>query len=209
MRTLAMLVMLFLAGTGAARAKQKHTEADYKVGWLEHWTEEVWGPGVYYDSQNGLSCFAAHDHELPQCYKDSNSYQWVVRISDDNYMQVGIGDHSPSPMLANINKDNALADLTLPCLMSNTSESTKRIAAQEVAFKNSVPEGRVTIVGCAIQVHYRIEGKIMYIPLYRKGKLIDEVGYDNVFLEHAPGGRVVGAPGDSFFVDVWDYSESK
>jgi len=209
MKNPAMLVILLFTVTGTASAKQKHVEADYKVGWLERWTAKDWGPDVYYDSQNGLTCFAAHDHELPQCYKDSNNNEWVVRISDDDYMQITMGDSFPRPMFAAMNKENALLDLTSQCLAAATSESTRRIAAQEVAAENSVPQGRVTVVECAVQVRYRIEGNVLYTPLYRKGKLSDEVGYDNVFLEHTPGGHAVGVSRNNFFVDVWDYSGSK
>lgn len=202
-----LTAFLALSVSAATFAKQKHTEADYKSGWLEFWSVKVWGPDVYYDSQNGLTCFAAHGHELAQCYKDSNSDEWVVKIADDDYMQVAAGDISPRQMLSDTNKTNALLDMTTSCLASASSESSKRIALEEAKLENSVPQGQVTTVNCAVQVRYRIEGANLYVPLYRKGKLVDEVGYDSVFLEHTPGGRGVSGPRNNFFLDVWDYSK--
>ena len=204
---LVLFVLFLLLASGRAFARQKHTDADYKIGWLEFWTEKTWGPDVYYDSQNGITCFASHDHELPQCYKDSNSNQWVIKVSDDTYVQVATGDNSPLPRLADVNKDNPLLELNEQCLLAVPREASKRIAEQEVAVENSVTQGTATMVGCAISVRYRIEGSVVFVPLYRKGKIVDEVGYDNTFVEHTPGGRATGGPRNNFFVDVWEYSK--
>jgi hypothetical protein len=193
-RLLILLVTLLPSVTGVIIAKQKRNEGDYKIGWLESWSTKTWGPDVYYDSQNGFTCFAAHDHELPQCFKDSSSDEWVVRASDDNYMQITEGESSPLLMLSSANKDNALLDLIGPCLASVTPESTKQIATEEVQLEDSVPQGRVTVVSCAVQIRYRTEGKTLYVPLYHEGKLVDEAGYDNVFLEHTPGGVRLECP---------------
>jgi hypothetical protein len=189
--------------------KQKHTEADYKIGWLEHWTERILGPDIYHDPQNGLHGYAARGHDLPQCYKDSSRDEWVVRISVDDYVWITTPENSQRPVFADLNKGNALANLTLPCLNSIPSGSSRRIDEKEVEFENSVPQGRVTIVSCAIQVRHRIEGNILYVPPYHKAKLVDEPGYDNVTLQRTPGGSAVRVPRNDFFVDVWDYSESK
>ncbi len=116
-------------------------------------------------------------------------------------MEITTGDRFPRPMLADTNKANALSGPVTQCLTAPTPEATKRIATQEVGVENSVPRGSVTIVECAVQVRYRIDGNILYVPLHRKGKLLDEVGYD-VFWERTPGGRAVGVPRNNFFVDV-------